>query len=269
MSKTLNFFVVFITTAFLLLEINGFKGIKGLESQVEIRAFLNETVSPDSVKSFLAKEPGIEKVIFVSKKEALDEFRRNIKNSESLIGQAEENPLPPSFKLILKPGYKNPEYLQALETKTLHLDGVNNFIYSKDYFKSIWTIIKYFEWLSIGLYILLFLLFIFTITTSISHSFLKHRDEFVLLGDFGVNKFKIVSKTSLRSFLENIIFVIVSIGLDYLIYYFLLKELQINAPLFFSTKMMLILIGSIGILALFISFIFSALIDLREGSEEV
>jgi hypothetical protein len=154
-------------------------------------------------------------------------------------------------------------------------DGVSDFIYSRKYLENIWTIIKYFEWLSFGLCILLCLLLILAIITSLSQELLKSKTELALLSEFGVSSLKLTLKMSLRIFLENIGFVGVSIGLNYLIYRFLFavggsaSGGQVNAPVFFSMKMMLVLAGSIGILALFLSFIFSAITDLREHRREV
>jgi len=260
MSKFLNFIVIFTGVTFLLLEINGFNGIRKLEEQIEIRVFLNETATLELVEKVLADETGVKKLMFVSKEEALDEFKRNIKNSESFIGEIEENLLPSSFKLILKPGYKRPEYLQYLERKTLSLDGVNSFVYSREYLQNIWTIIKYFEWLSLGVSGLLFLLLVFTITTVSNQTLLYSKDEMALLHEFGVGKVRLLLKVSLKVFSENIGFVVISLFLSYCIYRFIWSATtpSLQAPVFFSIRAMLLFTGGFGVLTLFITFIFGA-----------
>ena len=113
MSKVLGFLVILVSAVFMMLEFNLFKTVNKLYDAVEFRVFMSDNANTDSLGNVIRGYPGVVKVLFISKEEALQEFHKSFKYSKYFIGNDTENPLPSSFKIILANHYKNSEYFET------------------------------------------------------------------------------------------------------------------------------------------------------------
>jgi len=100
--------------------------------QIEIEAFLEPGLSQKRINELrkeIEKESLVEKVRFISTKQALEEFKKSFGEDISYV--LEENPLPPSFRIVLSPKYSSPEVIDALARQINRLSGVEEVIYQK------------------------------------------------------------------------------------------------------------------------------------------
>jgi len=255
MNKGLNFLFFFIIGIFILLDFNGFKFLKHLKESMEVRIFLNEEICPDSLREEIEKKEGIDRLIFISKDHALREFQKEFE----AYSVPEENPLPASFRIILNPKYENPQYLSYLSSSLEAITGVKKLVYGEEYIQNIYTISKYFTWISIGMSGLLFFLILFSIITTLNQRALILRNETSLLKSFGISHWRLKIKLSFRAFFENLILSGVAIGLLYCVYRFLLAgtlyAIQLPLSTFLPISFILGFIGGLSILTLIISLI--------------
>ncbi|MDD5747660.1 MAG: permease-like cell division protein FtsX [Actinomycetota bacterium] len=85
----------------------------------EIRVFLKDEVTAeerDSLERFIKKMPEVKSVRFISKEEALEEFKEMYKDSPDIIEQIEGNPLPAEFKVRMK----DPKYNKAVAQRLMN-----------------------------------------------------------------------------------------------------------------------------------------------------
>ncbi len=104
-------------------------------SQLELRkgvvAFIEDGVSDaqvDYMRSQMATLPEIESVTFVSKEEALEQFRKSLGQDEVLDALG-TNPLPASFEVKLKPGQRDAESLERVAAFIGNLKGIEEVSY--------------------------------------------------------------------------------------------------------------------------------------------
>lgn len=250
----LNFIIFLVAGIFILIEFNGIIGMERLLNRIEVKVFLDDTANPDSLTPEIKKELGVKELIFVSKGQALQEFKGSFRRGVTLFSEAEENPLPASFRIILKPSYRSPEYLDYLSHSLAILKGIKEVIYGKEYARNIWAISKYFVWTSYGIGGLLFFLLILTLSSTSNQNILAVKRDADLLKSFGVSKQKIKLKLSLQVFLENICLGAIALALVYGVYRFLLLP-QITWSSFLPLNIILGFIVGVGLLSFLISLI--------------
>jgi cell division transport system permease protein len=104
--------------------------------EIEIEVFLDPTISGQQVSSLQKKIeelPQIRTVTYISREQALQEFQEIF--GEDIQKVLKENPLPPSFRIILKPEFSTPDGVEALSRDISKLNGVQDIIYQKEIIK--------------------------------------------------------------------------------------------------------------------------------------
>jgi cell division transport system permease protein len=117
---------------FAAVTINTSRLIDMLRSRLDMEAFLTEPVTEDEVtglQSRIAGLEGVEKVVFVSKDEALKIFKQETGDDISKV--LDFNPLPPSFKITLKEPYRTSSRTLVIYNKIASLPGVDTVLYRR------------------------------------------------------------------------------------------------------------------------------------------
>ncbi len=164
------FFSMLIFSAFLLITVNIFRGIAVLEDKVVMMAYLEDGLSKDFVKNLekqIESIAGVESVEYVSKKKALEIFKKNMKGQDDLLKAVEVNPLPASFYVYIYTSYKTPELLDDIAKKISILPGVEEVDYGKQWVGKLDKIIKYVFFIDLILGIILGLSSIFIVYNTI------------------------------------------------------------------------------------------------------
>ncbi|MEK6645703.1 MAG: permease-like cell division protein FtsX [Candidatus Firestonebacteria bacterium] len=128
------FITLLIVGIFLLVVLNANKTMNALESKVEIVVFLKDDLDEIDITSIIDKMKtmeAIESYVFVSKDAALKEFKKD-KALASFFDAAESNPLPASFKLKVKPQYRDSNKLSAIASELSKVYGIEEVKYLKD-----------------------------------------------------------------------------------------------------------------------------------------
>ncbi len=117
---------------FVIVTLHASRFIEGLRNKIELEAFLQEPISDDTIDSLqrtISSLEGVRKVTLVTKDEAAQLFKKEF--GEEITGVLDFNPLPPSFKISLKDGYKTLARVQAVSSKLESLPGVESVVYRK------------------------------------------------------------------------------------------------------------------------------------------
>lgn len=117
---------------FTIITVNASRFVDILRTKVELEAFLQEPITSDQVVALqkqIAAIDGVEKVIYVSKDEAANIFKQEF--GEDIKNVLDFNPLPPSFKISLKEGYRTSSAAQTVSEKLTSTKGIENVIYRK------------------------------------------------------------------------------------------------------------------------------------------
>jgi cell division transport system permease protein len=118
---------------FYVISTNTSRLVESVRQKVELEAFLEEPVSRQRINEIqqqISSINGIDNVQFVSKDEAAKIFKQEF--GEDINNVLDFNPLPPSFKIFLKEGYRTPEKADEIHKKVMEIKGVENITYRKE-----------------------------------------------------------------------------------------------------------------------------------------
>lgn len=131
--------IITITISLLLLGLffvvstNTSRLVESIRQKVELEAFLEEPISRQRINEIqrqLEAIEGIERVQFISKEEAAKIFK--VEFGEDINNVLDFNPLPPSFKIFLKDGYRTPNKAEEVHRKVIEINGIENIAYRKE-----------------------------------------------------------------------------------------------------------------------------------------
>lgn len=119
--------LVAVTTVAICLFISGFfvilynvvaNSIESVESKVEVEIFLKDTAPPEKIQKLQTEilswdEIADNGVTYVSKDEAMERLRKDLKDSPEMLEQIEGNPLPASLKLK----FEDPHNVNVVEKR--------------------------------------------------------------------------------------------------------------------------------------------------------
>lgn len=138
-AKMMSFFAI-VSTGFSLLVLGLFvlallnlnTLIRYFENKVEIVVYLQDNADKGRVGMAveeLGRVEGVDRVNYMSKEEALENFRRDLGPDSDLLQDLEENPVPASLNITMKPGYRDTLHVQAVAERA----GVLPFVEEVDY----------------------------------------------------------------------------------------------------------------------------------------
>jgi len=142
--------------------------VESIRNKVEIEAFLAEPLKSSDVDSLRARVlglPGVEKVTFISKEEAAKIFKEEF--GEDIHKILDFNPLPPSFKVTLKEGFRTAEKAEETQKQIRQLKGVDEVVYRKAILQFIDKRVRTFSLVALGLGILITLSAIVLVSNTI------------------------------------------------------------------------------------------------------
>ena len=151
---------------FLLATDNLLRVIGKAEQEMEVYVYLEDTVGEDGVMKLnreLLSMNEVATVVFVSREEALAEFRDDLPPEDAeLLDALRTNPLPNSFWITLKSQYRERASLAYFAGQVTQLPGVEEVRYGKDFVDKFAGIIRgvYYVDMVVGFIVILSAIFI-------------------------------------------------------------------------------------------------------------
>ncbi len=134
---------LFIIGMFALTAHNIDRALVGVESRVEVVAYLEEGTADDVVSvatSEIEGFPEVEEVYFVSKVEALYEASRELTEFSDVFSDLEVNPLPASFELRLREGSRTPADVERVAERLRGYDFVVEVRYGREWVDKVYAL---------------------------------------------------------------------------------------------------------------------------------
>lgn len=153
---------------FSILLINANRVIEGLRDKVELEIFLADYLSKEETTALyaqIAALEGVREVRYVSKEEAAEIFRQEF--GEDINRVLDFNPLPASFKVFLKDGYKNVAGAENVYRAAKEMKGVEDVIYRKSLLEMLDQRAQTFLWLALGIGVFIAVSAIFLVANTI------------------------------------------------------------------------------------------------------
>ena len=166
-----------LLSCFSILLINANEVVESLREKVEMEAFLQENLPPDSigiVRQRIASLPGVRDITYVSKEEAAEIFKQDF--GEDIYKVLNFNPLPPSVKILLKSGYRTSVAAAGIYDSVKAISGVGDVIYRKKLLEMLDHRAVALLWLMFGIGIFVTISSVFLVANTIRLAIYAKRD---------------------------------------------------------------------------------------------
>ncbi len=191
--------VAIVTTAFtlscvgifLLLYVNLRAAAGWLQEDIKIMVYVKEEVSRDAeagLEETLKGDPAVDSLVFVSKDQALAEFKTQFPSDSHLLEGLGENPLPASFVVTLAPQFRSPDAIQRWAERVRTMAGVAKVDYNQDWIDALASLIRYIELIAIGVGVILSTAAVTIIANTIRLTLAARRDEIDILRLIGATR---------------------------------------------------------------------------------
>lgn len=176
---------------FLLLYVNLRNAAGSLQEDVKVMVYLDDRLSKGSAQELdriLKTDPMVDGVLFISKEQALREFRVQFPGESHLLEGLGENPLPASFVVTLAPNFRSPDAMQAWAERVQTMEGVAKVDYNQEWISLLAGLIGYIELAAIGVGVLLSAAAVTIIGNTTRLALLARQEEIEILRSIGATR---------------------------------------------------------------------------------
>jgi cell division transport system permease protein len=212
---------------FLLAFINLHAVVTTLGDRLEISVYLKEGTTGNE-KDFLLEriksEPGVKKVTYLSKADALALFRKELKGQELLLQGLGENPLPDSYEISVDHRTSDADRIEALAKKFSGYPGVEDVSYGKEGAKVLSGLFKLVTYGGASLAVLLGVSVVFIISNSVRLALYSRGQEIELMQWIGATRGFIQGPFLVEGMMLAMLGSALSVGIIAAVYYALPQE---------------------------------------------
>ena len=191
--------VAILTTAFtlscvgifLLLYVNLRSAAGWLQEDIKIMVYLDDQLTRDAVTELegrLKADRMVAATVFISKEQALGEFRAQFPADSHLLEGLGQNPLPASFVVTLASQYRSPEAVKRWTDRVHTMPGVAKVDYNQEWIDALAGLIRYIELIAIGVGVILSTAAVTIIGNTIRLTLFSRREEIEIMRFIGATR---------------------------------------------------------------------------------
>jgi cell division transport system permease protein len=192
---------------FSLIYLNVQQSLHQIGDELQITAYLQETVSPEQaevLRTKVADWPEVEGITYISKEQALARFRSQLREYAGILKGLKENPLPASLELTLMPQYGRSGNIKELSTRLGRLPGVAEVQYGRKWMAKLRVFVEVMKLVGITVGGLLLIATIFVISNTIKLTFYSRREELEIMRLVGATDFFIKAPFLIEGLLHGL-----------------------------------------------------------------
>ena len=171
---------ILIASAFILFFVNTSDIINSWKKGLRIMAYLKPGLNNDGLKDLkqtIQSLDDVDTVVFVSKQEALDRLKNQMKNQSSLFTNLTQNPLPDSIEIRMTATTESWQKIDALATRVEALPQIEEVEYGQRWVGRFAQIISLFRLTGYAMGALFFMATIFIVANTIRLVLYSRREE--------------------------------------------------------------------------------------------
>ncbi len=215
---------------FLLAFINLHTAVSALDNRLEISVYLKEGISgteKELLQNRLNAEPGVKKIAYLSKADALALFQKELKGQEGLLQGLGENPLPASYEVTIDGRTADPDRLAALAKRFSTFPGVEDVSYGKQGAQVLSGLYKLVSYGGTALAVLLGVTVVFIISNSVRLALYSRGGEIELMQWIGATRGFIQGPFLLEGMMLAMLGSALAVGVLAALYYSLPREVSL------------------------------------------
>ncbi|MBU8922350.1 MAG: ABC transporter permease [Bacteroidales bacterium] len=195
--------------------------IEKTSEEMRVYVYLRDDIAEDVSRGLqlrLMAEQGVEEVVFISKEEALEDFRSTLGEESDLLDALEDNPLPDAYRVKMKQTHINSETLEAMAVRVEEWTGIEEVRYGRKWFERGERLVKGFYIIDLVLGVIVFLSVVFVISNTVRLTILNSRKTIDILKLVGATNAYIQIPFIIEGALQGIVSSLLAIGLLAIIY---------------------------------------------------
>lgn len=214
---------------FSILLINANQVVEGLREKVEMEAFLVEPmtrVELETLKAEVSAIRGVREVVYVSKEEAAEIFRREF--GEDIYKVLDFNPLPASLKIYLKDGYKTAKAAESIYQAIKTVPGIDDVIYRKTLLEMLDQRAMTLLWFSLGVGVFITISSVFLVANTIRLAIYAKRKIVQTMKLIGATRGFIRMPFLIEGLVQGFVGGIVAAGIVFLVFNYLERWVSVQ-----------------------------------------
>jgi cell division transport system permease protein len=225
---------------FLLATANLREILKYAHEKVEIVVFLEEGIgesSVDSLRTEIGGIPFLENIRYIGPGTALDRLRQEFGERSYILDALEDNPLPSSFEITLKPQYRLKDRVVGVAERIMKLRGVEDVSYGRGWITRLEKMVRILAVIDIVVGLVVAIAAIVTVSYTVRLTVFARREQIRVLKLVGATDFFVMAPF----LIEGIVHGAVSVGLSALVLYlgYRVVDVRLNQITFMPWGMML------------------------------
>jgi cell division transport system permease protein len=242
-------FSLLIFGIFLLATANLREVLRFAHEKVEIVAFLEEGVTAggrDSLEAQLDAIPFIERKTYISPGDALDRLRSEFGARSFLLEALDENPMPASYEITLKPQYRLRDRVISVAERVNSLPGVEDVSYGRGWITRLEKLVRMLALIDICVGLVVGVASIVTVSYTVRLTLFARKEHIRVLKLVGATDWFVMLPFLLEGVIHGLISVVISLFIVYGAY----RVVDVKIPqAVFMPFGMILFFGIFGILA--------------------
>jgi cell division transport system permease protein len=214
MTCTLLIFGIFLLATANLREV-----LRFAHEKVEIVAFLEDDLSPagaDSLVAELENIPFVENIRQVSAASALERLKTEFGNRSYILDALDENPLPASLEITLKPQYRLKDRVVSVAERVEQMAGVEDVSYGRGWITVLEKMVRMFAVIDIVVGLVVGIAAVVTVSYTVRLTLFARRDLIRVLKLVGATDFFVMAPFILEGLITGAVSIVLSAGVLYL-----------------------------------------------------
>ncbi len=217
-----------ILITFLAVTLNIASLIEKTSEELRVYVYLDDGVSGElsrDIQIRLMSEQGVDEVAYISKEEALEDFRETLGENSELLNAVEQNPLPDSYRIRMKQEYIRSGVLEAMAGRVGQWEGVEEVVYGRKWFERGEKLVRSFYMIDLVLGLIVFLSVVFVISNTVRLTILGSSRTIEILKLVGATNTYIQIPFIIEGALQGVVSSLLAIGMLAIIHRFTLQYL--------------------------------------------
>jgi cell division transport system permease protein len=214
MSCTLLIFGIFLMATANLREV-----LRFAHEKVEIVAFLEDDLTPagaDSLMAELENIPFVQDIRHVDPTSALERLKTEFGNRSYILDALDQNPLPASLEIILKPQYRLKDRVVSVAERIEQMRGVEDISYGRGWITVLERMVRVFALIDIVVGLVVGIAAVVTVSYTVRLTLFARRDLIRVLKLVGATDFFVMAPFILEGLIHGAVSIVLSVGVLYL-----------------------------------------------------
>lgn len=201
------------------------------KEQFQVTVFLEDGITGEQLallRKRIQSERAVKGMTYISKAEALQQFKRELQGKDSLLEGLGENPIPASLQLRVHEPYQTPEALKQLTASLSRVEGVEDVMYGQEWVDRLSAVIRLLRLLGLGVGLALGLASLLIVSNTIRLAVYARAEEVEVMRLVGASRLHVRAPFLLEGMIQGTLSAGLALLLLYGAYRATLWQLQVT-----------------------------------------